>query len=396
MKQFLTILGCLLITTFISGQSVAINNTGAQADSSAILDISATSKGILVPRVHLISVYDTFTIKKPAVSLLVFNTNRTLPRGAGYYTWSGAAWELLMSTGNIYVKGKNHYTMTVDGIERDYWVHVPRSYDSTQPVPLVFMVHGTNGNGEKFYDNSGWKEMGEAEGFISVYPSSLWYRIIHPTDGLVKSGKWNVIPDTDFTLAPGETGADEIKFMRSIVTEMKRKFYIDTQRIYMNGFSNGGQMAAKCAIEMGDVFAAVVSNAGTFFLRDTTYTPVRKLPVMFQVGNEDYGPGNSGPTIPLVNFDTLIQDPGLVMNGRFYYYAKNYIRHFGLDSNYILVGDTNAAMVAFYHSTTPGDTLNVFRYVFVKDLGHIYPNGDNHWLYAAEKHWAWLRQYRKP
>ncbi|MBK6817247.1 MAG: hypothetical protein IPG82_17760 [Saprospiraceae bacterium] len=56
--------------------------------------------------------------------------------------------------------------------------------------------------------------------------------------------------------------------------------------------------------------AAIVESAGSFYL-DTTYTPKRKLPVLYQIGNEDYGPGNVGPAIPLSLLDTLITTPGI-------------------------------------------------------------------------------------
>lgn len=386
----------LLVTggSLLQAQSVAIGT--AVPDSSAILDITSSNKGVLLPRVNLTTVYDTTTIHNPAVSLLVYNTNTHLPGGAGYYAWSGKSWDLLLSTGNIYTKGKNRYTMVVDSVEREYWVHVPSGYDSAVQTPLVFMLHGTGGNGEKFYDNSGWKELGEEENFISVFPSSMRYKIIVLGEGAKTTTKWNTVPDCDWIFQPGETGKDDVKFLRNVITEMKGKFNIDTSRIYLNGFSNGGNMAAKCSILMSDVLAAVVQNASSFLL-DTVYTPLRKLPVMYQVGNEDYGPGNTGPTVPLMYFDSLISTPNVpLLNGKHYRIARRHIVNFGLDSNYVLIGDTSSMMAAAYHSLSGGDTLNVFRYVFVKGLAHKYPNGENHWFDAPRAHWAWLRQYRKP
>ncbi|MEZ4893770.1 MAG: hypothetical protein R2778_12245 [Saprospiraceae bacterium] len=53
---------------------------------------------------------------------------------------------------------------------------------------------------------------------------------------------------------------------------------------YLVGFSNGGAMAAKCAVEMSDVLATVVESASSpFYLDSVTYTPKRKLPVTFQI-----------------------------------------------------------------------------------------------------------------
>lgn len=388
----------ILLTTMATGvisQSVAINASGFPADSSAMLDISSTSKGVLLPRVHLLSEYDSVTIHKPAISLLVYNVNKALPGGKGYYAWNGASWDLVIGTGNEFVKGKNRFTMILDSVEREYWVHVPGIYDSTQPAPVVFMLHGTSGNGEKFYDGSGWKELGEEEGFISVFPSSMRYCIIKGDTEFARTTKWNTPPESDFVFCPGQTPKDDIKFLRRIISVLRQKVNVDTNRIYLNGFSNGGQMAAKCAVEMSDVLAAVVSNAGSFYRDDTTYTPLRKIPLLFQIGNEDYGPGNTGPSVPLDTFDYLLSHQVNSRYSKYYNFAHRYIRHFGLDSNYTLIGDTSAAMIALYHSQTPGDTLNILRYVFVKDLAHKYPNGENHWFDAPRTHWAWMRNFRR-
>lgn len=35
------------------------------------------------------------------------------------------------------------------------------------------MLHGTSGDGLKFYNISGWKELVEEENFITVFPSAL-------------------------------------------------------------------------------------------------------------------------------------------------------------------------------------------------------------------------------
>lgn len=398
MKKIQLLFLFLAASCITLAQSVAINNTGAAADSSAILDIKSNSKGVLLPRVHLNSIVDTVTIAKPAVSLLVYNTNKQLSKGAGYYVWNGSNWDVIFSAGNVFVKGKNRYTTVVDSITREYWVHVPESYDSSTAVPLVFMLHGTGGNGEKFYDHSGWKELGEEEGFISVFPSSMRYRIFDLEENREKNTtKWNTKPDAaGWVFMPGVTGEDDIKFLRQIIAELRGKLTLDTTRIYVNGFSNGGSMAAKCAVDMGDVLAAVAHSAASF-QKDTVYVPVRKIPVLFQLGNKDYGPGVAGgPEIPLIYFDSLISTPGIpILNGKHYRIARRHIDHFGLDSNYVLSGNPDSVMVATYHSPS-GDTLNVFHYVFVSGLSHLYPNGENHWFDAPRAHWAWLRQFRKP
>lgn len=69
-------------------QNIEINTTGAAANTSALLDIDASpgnNKGLLIPRIALISVIDAATIASPATSLLVYCTGTGGLAPAGYY-----------------------------------------------------------------------------------------------------------------------------------------------------------------------------------------------------------------------------------------------------------------------------------------------------------------------
>ena len=59
--------------------------------ASAKLDVSATNKGFLPPRVTLTSATDVTTIVSPAEGLLVYNLG-SVGLQAGYYYWNGANW----------------------------------------------------------------------------------------------------------------------------------------------------------------------------------------------------------------------------------------------------------------------------------------------------------------
>ncbi len=287
--------------------------------------------------------------------------------------------------------GKNLVMTSSEGVEREYVVHVPMTYDGSQPVPLIFMLHGTSGSGPEFYENIGWKELSETENFIVVYPSSLRYKIIDE-EGPKVTTKWNTPPDANFVLQPGEVGKDDIKFLRKVIDEITEKYNIDNRRIYLNGFSNGGNMAAKCAIEMGDVLAAVCQNASSFSL-DTHYVIKRKLPVLYQTGDKDYGPGNQGPPVPMHLFDTLISTPGLpYKNGKFYEVAHLTQRHFDLLSEHTITGDSNFALVATF-LPKPNTGGYEYKFVLVKNLAHNYPNGVFHPFDAPKIHWNWMKQY---
>jgi hypothetical protein len=61
-------------------------------DASAKLDVSASNKGFLPPRVTLTSITDNTTIPNPATGLLVYNTGNNVGLVAGYYYWNGSSW----------------------------------------------------------------------------------------------------------------------------------------------------------------------------------------------------------------------------------------------------------------------------------------------------------------
>jgi polyhydroxybutyrate depolymerase len=319
----------------------------------------------------------------------IFGFMLTIIFTASFFSCSKTTDETLTPLTPSSVKGKNRFTTNIDGDEREYYVHVPQSYTGTSTVSVVFMLHGTSGDGEKFYNNSGWKEVGEDEGIITVFPSSWRYCIID--EGVQKNTtKWNTVP-AEWTFCAGQTPRNDIKFLNTIITELNTKYKIDNKRIYLAGFSNGGQMAAKCGIEMSDKFAAIVQAEGSFS-RDTTYTPLRKLPVTLQYGNQDYGPGVTGDPVALSKLAVILNTPG---SNILYRSASTHTKSFGLNPAFIISGDTNSVSVATYKSLTPG-SVNDFRIAFVKNLGHVYPNGDNHWMEGARIHWAWFKQYSLP
>jgi hypothetical protein len=85
----------------MSQGGTAINTTGNPADPAAILDVSASDKGVLVPRVALVSVVDPIAGSKPD-GLLVWNTSvmgaYSVP---GFYYWNGADWQMIAGTDNL-------------------------------------------------------------------------------------------------------------------------------------------------------------------------------------------------------------------------------------------------------------------------------------------------------
>jgi len=98
MKIFFYLFSILAVAFFSAQNSEAqSNNVGIGTltpNSSAMLDIVSTSKGLLIPRVSLtnVNLYSPIT-GTPITSLLVYNTNAAMTGGdIGYWYWDGAKW----------------------------------------------------------------------------------------------------------------------------------------------------------------------------------------------------------------------------------------------------------------------------------------------------------------
>ncbi len=98
---FISILGIFYSISLFGQQNVAINTTGAAPDASAILDISSTNKGLLIPRLALTQTSLATPVTTPATSLLVYNTATVNDVTHGYYFWDGTTWVSMLSGGII-------------------------------------------------------------------------------------------------------------------------------------------------------------------------------------------------------------------------------------------------------------------------------------------------------
>ncbi len=89
MKLFFTSLW-FFVSSIVMAQSVGINN--ATPDSNAILDVSSTAKGVLIPRMTKAQrTAINYTANPKPAGLLVYQTNDT----TGFWYWDGALWQHL-------------------------------------------------------------------------------------------------------------------------------------------------------------------------------------------------------------------------------------------------------------------------------------------------------------
>lgn len=148
----LMVVSFLLLSHVITAQSLAVNTTGAVANSSSILDVSSSNKGILIPRVALTGTSDVVTIVSPATSLLVYNTTTVSNVTPGYYYWNGTVWTKIVTgtawslTGNSGTVAGTNFIGTTDNVALGFRVNNQKAglIDATSNVFLGYQAGNIN------------------------------------------------------------------------------------------------------------------------------------------------------------------------------------------------------------------------------------------------------------
>src|SRR5262245_30803956 len=91
MKKTVSLLLVAMICNQVMAQNVAINNSNSVAHPSALLDVSSSEKGMLVPRMNTTQ---RNTISSPATGLLVYDTDIN-----SFMYFNGSAWSNLAPAG---------------------------------------------------------------------------------------------------------------------------------------------------------------------------------------------------------------------------------------------------------------------------------------------------------
>ena len=247
------------------------------------------------------------------------------------------------------------------------------------------MFHGSSGTGEQFYNTSKWKERGEIEKFITVFPTALEYCVLnYPNNNPARITRWNngsLIEDKCPNVA--QTFKDDVKFIRKMVDTIKQTFTVNPKKIFGSGFSNGGVMVAKLAMDAPDVFAAV-ANVGSMMHELDSLKPAKTIPIWSMVGSLDD------------RFTTAIGLPEIPFGGDscLGYMQRGINRFLVCESLTQVYTKNNTPLTNSFLFTNRLVITNTNRYIFtlVKGLIHQYPNGDNFPLVAADLHWEFFKQ----
>ncbi len=179
------------------------------------------------------------------------------------YTSAGPSLACFDSADGLARPGISGRVLISGGRQRCYLLYVPRGYDPARPAPVVFALHGFAGNGSGLRSLAVWEPVAEKENFIVVYP-----------DGSSFPLRWNVGPQANIPRI------DDVQFIRDIIAHLSGIATIDPTRIYVTGFSNGGQMTHRIACNLADQVSAIGIVDGFDGGMLKACSPARPVPMM--------------------------------------------------------------------------------------------------------------------
>ncbi len=285
---------------------------------------------------------------------------------------------------DIDAQTRHDFTMLVDDKLREYIVVKPSGAAPAEGYPVVFMFHGTSGTGEVFYSISGWKEKGQQEKFITVFPTSLTYCILNfPNNNPAFLTRW-VTGDLLNDKCPNlnQDFKDDVKFVRRIVDTLKTKFVVNPNKVFAAGFSNGCSFTHKLALEASDVFSACAGVGAILFPTDSLRA-ARSIPFWNIIGTADDRFTTPAGVSTLPFNDSLL----LYMN----LYINRTTKCLDLRNEYIKTSTQNSITYS-YTKPSAGSHRGKFQLTFVKNMPHIYPNSVNFPFSATNFFWDFFNE----
>lgn len=172
-----------LLISFGAWAQTGIGTTAPAA--SAKLEVYATNKGFLPPRIALTGAADASTIVSPVAGLLIYNTatagtapNNVVP---GYYYWNGTAW--IQLTGGLVIDASKGASFSVTAADNNKLFLISSSTAVTVTIPNTLPV----GFSCQFIQTGSGTITLAGSGFTLNSANGLTSRSINSAIGLVMS-----------------------------------------------------------------------------------------------------------------------------------------------------------------------------------------------------------------
>ncbi len=164
-------------------------------------------------------------------------------------------------------QGFSFHAIGSSGGKRCYLLYVPSTFRGGQPSPVVLSLHGFMSEPYDQQHYARWEDDAEAGGFLVVYPQGTSFPL-----------RWNVGPGARIQ------DVDDVQFIEDVIVDLSSQVTVDQSRIFVTGFSNGGEKANQIGCALANKIAAIGVVAGLGPDYPGGCHPVRPLPVVAFIG----------------------------------------------------------------------------------------------------------------
>ncbi len=166
-------------------------------------------------------------------------------------------------------------TITVEGVKRNYLLHVPSGYQPGQPTAAVVALHGMGANAFLQLANSGIVSSANTNGYVVIAPNGI-------------GGSWQLpTPGTDTTASP------DVDFITASVDDAAGALCLDPSRYYASGMSMGSAMSLVLACQPDRRYAAFGGVGASFYEPACGAAPPAPL-IYFHGTDDDVVPFEGG------------------------------------------------------------------------------------------------------
>ena len=264
-------------------------------------------------------------------------------------------------------------TLVHDGNNREYAIYIPASYNGSQAVPLLFNFHGGGGNIVDYMSSADMRPIADTANFILVYPQAV------PDPGNGGATSWMHKAPTTF---------DDVPFVEAMIDVIAEEYMIDNNRIYVCGYSLGGEFTYELACSLNNRIAAAGAVART--MQGETF-------------NNCAPQHPTGVLTILGTADGISDYNGITFNGIQYYMSAAETHEYWATANNC---DANPTMSTVANTNT-SDGSTVERYSWKDALGCTYVehlkviNGGHDWpgvfgnmdIDASQEIWSFVSRY---
>ena len=154
--------------------------------------------------------------------------------------------------------GQTNKTMQYGGVERQYIEYIPANVLS--PAPVVFVLHGLGDDMGNMFNATGFKQIADQHGWIVIVPQALEANVSLMGQNISLGTAWNSGVSANLSFLGNiivNDGVDDSGFIMAILDDLISTYNVDQANVFSMGFSMGGFMSNRLAIEHGDRINAI-------------------------------------------------------------------------------------------------------------------------------------------